>query len=111
MRTRADGRSVADRAGDSLGIRNGDALAPENMENLLLPRRAARASGSFVKEVKRRLVEAPAILLGNGDEGVALGTDELAPTVNLLVGTGIGGHSCVAGKRRGWGWAIWLRHR
>ena len=93
VRARADGRSVADRAGDSLGIRNGDALAPENMERLRLPRRAARASGSFVKEVKRRLVEAPAILLGNGDEGVALGMYELAPTVNLLVGAGIGGHS------------------
>ena len=28
-------------------------LAPENTERLRLPRRAARASGSFVKEVKR----------------------------------------------------------
>ena len=68
-------------------------LAPENTERLRLPRRAARASGSFVKEVKRLLVEAPAILLGNGDEGVALGMYELAPTVNLLVGAGIGGRS------------------
>ena len=48
---------------------------------------ARRAASS---EVKRRLVEAPAILLGNGDEGVALGMYELAPTVNLLVGAGIG---------------------
>ena len=93
MRARADGRSVADRAGNSLGVRNGDALAPENMERLLLPLRAACASGSFVKVVKRRLVEAPAILLGNGDEGVTLGMDDLTPTVNLLVGAGISGRS------------------
>ena len=51
---------------------------------------ARRAASS---EVKRRLVEAPAILLGNGNEGVALGMDELVPTVNLFVGTGIGGRS------------------
>ena len=41
VRARADGRSVADRAGDSLGISNGDALAPEDTERLRLPRRAA----------------------------------------------------------------------
>ena len=44
---------------------------------------ARRGSGSFVKEVERRLVEAPAILLGNGNGGVALGMDELVPTVNV----------------------------
>ena len=64
-RGRADGRSVGRwriaLASDSLGISNGDALAPENTERLLLPRRAARASSSFVKEVKRRLVAAAAI--------------------------------------------------
>ena len=114
---------MADRTSDSLGISNGNALAPEDTERLLLPRRAARTSGSFVKEVERRLVEAPTILLGNGNERVALGMDELVPTVNLFVGTGIGGRSwcrfrCVdsvqidlgfkrklktLGKRRGWG--------
>ena len=84
---------MADRTSNSLGISNCNALAPEDTERLLLPRRAARASGSFVKEVERRLVEAPTILLGNGNERVALGMDELVPTVNLFVGTGIGGRS------------------
>ena len=74
---------MADRTSNSLGISNGNALAPEDTERLLLPRRAARTSGSFVKEVERRLVEAPTILLGNGNERVALGMDELVPTVNL----------------------------
>ena len=78
VHARADGCSVADRGSDPLGISDGDALAPENTERLPLTRRATRASGSFVEEVKRRLVEATAILLGNGDEGVALGIDEFA---------------------------------
>ena len=93
VHARADGCSVADRGSDPLGISDGDALAPENTERLPLTRRATRASGSFVEEVKRRLVEATAILLGNGDEGVALGIDEFTPTVDLLVGAGIGGRS------------------
>ena len=99
---------MADRTSNSLGISNGNALAPEDTESLLLTRRAARASGSFVKEVERRLVEAPTILLGNGNERVALGMDELVPTVNLFVGTGAapgsssrrGGVSC---------WGFWLQ--
>ena len=91
MRARADGRAVANRTSDPLGVGNGDALAPENAERLLLAGRAARASDSLVEEVKRCLVEAPAILVGNGDEGVALGIDELTAVVNLLVGPGVGG--------------------
>ena len=91
VRARADGRAVANHTSDPLGVGNGDALAPENAERLLLAGRAARASDSLVEEVKRCLVEAPAILLGNGDEGVALGIDELTPVVNLLVGPGVGG--------------------
>ena len=91
MRARADGRAVANHTSDPLGVGNGDALAPENAERLLLAGRAARASDSPVEEVKRCLVEAPAILVGNGDEGVALGVDELTPVVNLLVGPGVGG--------------------
>ena len=91
MRARADGRAVANHISDPLGIGNGDALAPKDAERLLLAGRATRASDSLIEEVKRCLVEAPAIFLGNGDEGVALGIDELAPVVNLLVGTGVSG--------------------
>ena len=49
------------------------------------------------------MVEAPAILLGNGDEGVALGMDKLAPTADLLVGTGISGRSWQGGAAVGVG--------
>ena len=91
MRARADGRAVANHTSDPLGVGDGDALAPKDAERLFLAGGAARASDSLVEEVKRCLVEAPAILLGNGDEGVTLGIDELAPVVNLLVGPGVGG--------------------
>ena len=91
VRARADGRAVANHTSDPLGVGDGDALAPKDAERLLLAGGAARASDSLVEEVKRCLVEAPAILLGNGDEGVALGVDELTPVVNLLVGPGVGG--------------------
>ena len=82
VRARAHGRAVANHTSDPLGVGDGDALAPKDAERLLLAGGAARASDSLVEEVKRCLVEAPAILLGNGDEGVALGIDELAPVVN-----------------------------
>ena len=91
MRARADGRAVANHISDPLGVGNGDALAPKGAERLLLSGGATRASDSLVEEVERCLVEAPAIFLGNGDEGVTLGIDELTPAVNLLVGTGVGG--------------------
>ena len=91
MRARADGRTVANHISDSLGVGNGDALAPKDAERLLLTGGAARTSDSLVEEVKRCLVEAPAIFLGNGDEGVTLGIDKLEPIVNLLVGPGVGG--------------------
>ena len=90
MRARADGRAVANHTSDPLGIGNGDALAPKDAERLLAGG-AARASDSLVEEIKRCLVEAPAILLGNGDEGVTLGIDKLEPIVNLLVGPGVSG--------------------
>ena len=88
-----DGRSVADCTSDAFGVSDGNALAPESTERRLLPRRAACASGGFVEEVERGLVEAPPILLGNGDEGVALGMDDFAPVDDLLVGPGISGRS------------------
>ena len=58
---RADGRSVADRAGDSLGVRNGDALAPENMERLLLPLRVA---GDDLNKSRKPAFDGPAALAG-----------------------------------------------
>ena len=91
MRARADGRAEANHISYPLGVGHGDALAPEDAERLLLTGGAARASDSLVKEVKRCLVEAPAIFLGNGDEGVTLGINKLEPVVNLLVGPGVGG--------------------
>ena len=58
MHARADGRSVADRAGDSLGIRNGDALAPENGGGRSLfnanPTGAAREKGEGTRSVLPR---------------------------------------------------------
>ena len=39
------------------------------------------------------MVEASAVLLGKGDEAVALGLHELGPAVDLFVGTVVGGDS------------------
>ena len=50
MRARADGRAVANHTSDPLGVGDGDALAPEDAERLLLAGGAARASDSLVKE-------------------------------------------------------------
>ena len=82
MRARADRRALADHSRNARGVGDCNALAPVGAEGLLLARGAPGTLSCFVKEGERLLVEVATIFLGNGDELVVLGMDEVG-RINL----------------------------
>ena len=77
VRARADRRALADHSRNARGVGDCNALAPVGAEGLLLARGAPGTLSCFVKEGERLLVEVATIFLGNGDELVVLGMDEV----------------------------------